>query len=61
MEQFLIPLQATTFLTEMIYLPPFILYGTPYLSDEEIQESAERLAAYLTAPYDELANLSQTR
>ncbi|WP_308636869.1 NAD(P)H-dependent oxidoreductase [Paenibacillus silvisoli] len=50
MEQLLLPLQATVLLTEMKYVPPFMLFRAPHLSDEEIAESANQLAAYLTAP-----------
>lgn len=49
-DQLLLPLKATILLTEMVYLPPFILYGAAHLNEEEIVESAEHLADYLKAP-----------
>ena len=56
LEQLLLPLQATTLLTEMINLPPFILYSAPHLSDEELYESADRLAEFLTSKHIGVAN-----
>ncbi|MEH6993193.1 NAD(P)H-dependent oxidoreductase [Neobacillus drentensis] len=56
MEQLLLPLRATVLLTEMKYLPPFILYGASYINEEEMMISAEQLAEYLTAPNSTFAN-----
>ncbi|MBP3964999.1 NAD(P)H-dependent oxidoreductase [Paenibacillus lignilyticus] len=50
MEQLLLPLQATVLLTEMKYVPPFMVFHAPRLTDEELAQSADKLAAYLTAP-----------
>ncbi|MCD9021068.1 NAD(P)H-dependent oxidoreductase [Cohnella silvisoli] len=51
MEQLLLPLQATILLTEMRYLPPFIVYHVPQLSDEELKQSAEVMVRYVTSPF----------
>lgn len=59
MEQLLLPLQATVLLTEMTYLPPFIVYSAPHLTDEELQQSAEQLVEYLTTPYREPSYISK--
>ncbi|WP_078382478.1 NAD(P)H-dependent oxidoreductase [Sutcliffiella halmapala] len=50
MEQLLLPLKATVTLTELDYLPPFILYGAAYISEEEIRKNAELLVNYLSKP-----------
>jgi glutathione-regulated potassium-efflux system ancillary protein KefG len=44
------PLQATANLCGMHFLPSFLLQGDKNLTDEEIKESAEELAAYVTNP-----------
>jgi len=42
-EEYTRPFQGMANLTGMTYLPHFALHGTRMLSDEQIQESAERL------------------
>ncbi|UVI30476.1 NAD(P)H-dependent oxidoreductase [Paenibacillus spongiae] len=59
LEQYLLPLEATVLLTEMLYLPPFVLYSAPHISEKEIQESAQRLAEYLTAPAEQIKRMHQ--
>jgi putative NADPH-quinone reductase len=51
-DQFLLPMKATVLLTEMTYLTPFVLYGAASIQEETLAESAEQLAAYLTANQD---------
>ncbi len=49
-EQLILPLQATVLLTEMIYLPPFLVYHAPQLTDEQLAQSANDYLRYLLAP-----------
>ncbi|MEE6451622.1 NAD(P)H-dependent oxidoreductase [Gottfriedia acidiceleris] len=44
------PLQATANLCGMHFLPSFLLQGVMNRSDQELQESAEELASYITNP-----------
>lgn len=47
MSELLKPLQATSNLTGMRFLPAFVEHGVRVLSDEEVAASAEKVAGYV--------------
>jgi glutathione-regulated potassium-efflux system ancillary protein KefG len=49
-EQLILPIKATILLTGMIYIPPFLVYRAPDLSEHELQQSANDYLSYVTQP-----------
>jgi glutathione-regulated potassium-efflux system ancillary protein KefG len=49
-EQLILPFKATILLTGMIYIPPFLVYRAPDLSEDELQQSANDYLRYVTQP-----------
>jgi glutathione-regulated potassium-efflux system ancillary protein KefG len=57
--QMLVPIEQTIRLCNMEYLPPYIIYGTHWMSDPDFDAVAQQYRALLVSLHDDQLDLSQ--